>query len=50
MGLYVRKNSQYFVALTILRNKIVGKPNDALPNHGTVLNFDAILARQDKSL
>ncbi|EAL58749.1 gag protein [Wolbachia endosymbiont of Drosophila ananassae] len=47
MGLYVRKSRRYFVALTILRNKIVGKANDALTNHGTVLNFDAILARLD---
>ncbi len=47
MGLYVRKSRRYFVALTILRNKITGKANDALTNHGTVLNFDAILARLD---
>lgn len=41
------KTRRYFVALTILRNKIVTKANDALTNHGTALNFVAILARLD---
>jgi len=47
MELYVRKSRRYFVALIFLRNKKTGKANDALTNHGTVLNFDANLARLD---
>jgi len=33
--------------LTILRNKITGRANDTLTNHGTVPNLEAILARLD---
>lgn len=47
MSLYVRKSRKYFAALTILRNKITQDANDILTNHGTVLNFDAIIARLD---
>ncbi len=47
MSLYVRGSRRYFAALTILRNKITNDANDILSNHGTVLNFDAILARLD---
>ncbi len=47
MSLYKIKSQQYFIALTILRNKIRGAAHDALTNHGTVLNFQAILSRLD---
>lgn len=47
MSLYIRKSRRYFAALTILRNKITQDANDTLTNHGTVLNFDAIIARLD---
>ncbi len=47
MSLYVRKSRKYFAALTILRNNITNEANDVLTNHGTVLNFDAIIARLD---
>lgn len=47
MKLYKEGSRKYVGALTILRNKITGKANDTLTNHGTVLNFDAILARLD---
>lgn len=47
MKLYKEGSRKYVGALTILRNKITGKANDTLTNHGTVLNFEAILARLD---
>jgi len=47
MSLYKIQSEQYFIALTILRNKILGAAHDALTNHGTVLNFRAILSRLD---
>lgn len=47
MSLYIRGSKKYFAALTILRNKITQDANDILTNHGTVLNFDAILSRLD---
>jgi len=33
--------------LLVLRNKIAGTANDALTHNGTVLSFDAIMARLD---
>lgn len=47
MMLYVRNSRKYYAALTIMRNKIIDDANDLLTNHGTVLNFDAILSRLD---
>lgn len=47
MFLYRKGSRRYFAALTILRNKIVNDANDVLTNHGTVLNFDAIISRLD---
>jgi len=47
MSLYKIQGEQYFIALTILRNKIMGAAHDALTNHGAVLNFQAILSRLD---
>lgn len=47
MSLYTRGSKKYFAALTILRNKITQDANNILTNHGTVLNFDAILSRLD---
>lgn len=47
MKLYIIGSSRYFAALTILRNKITQHANDVLTNHGTVLNFEAIMARLD---
>jgi len=47
MSLYKIQSEQYLIALTILRNKIIGAAYDALTNHGTVLNFQAILSRLD---
>uniref|UniRef100_W8BTR9 Retrovirus-related Gag polyprotein from transposon gypsy n=1 Tax=Ceratitis capitata TaxID=7213 RepID=W8BTR9_CERCA len=47
MSLYTRGSKKYFAALTILRNKLSQDANDILTNHGTVLNFDAILSRLD---
>jgi len=47
MSLYKIQSEQYLIALTILRNKIIGAAHDALTNHGTVLNFQAILSRLD---
>jgi len=47
MSLYKIQSEQYFIALTILRNKIKGAAHDALTNHVTVLNFRAILSRLD---
>lgn len=47
MVLYTIGSSKYFAALTIFRNKITKNANDILTNHGTVLNFEAIIARLD---
>lgn len=47
MRLYVRNSRKYYGALTILRNKIIEDANNLLTNHGTVLNFDAIISRLD---
>jgi len=47
MSLYKIQSEQYFIALTTLRNKIMEAAHDALTNHGTVLNFRAILSRLD---
>jgi len=47
MGQYARGSERFFSALSILRNKITGTANDALTHNGTVLNFDAIMARLD---
>lgn len=47
LGLYIRGSRKYFAALTILRNKITSEANDVLTNHGTVFNYDAIIARLD---
>lgn len=47
MSLYKRGSKRYFAALTILRNKVVDEANAVLTNHGTILNFDAILSRLD---
>jgi len=47
MSLNKIQSEQYFIALTILRNNILGAAHDALTNHGTVLNFRAILSRLD---
>jgi len=44
---YIRKSKRYFAALSMSRNKVTGKANDALTIHGTVLNFDAILDKFD---
>lgn len=45
--LYKIGSRRYFAALTIFRNKVTKAANDVLTNHGTVLNFEAILARLD---
>ena len=47
ISLYIKGSRRYFAALTILRNKITHSANDVLTNHGTVLNYDAIIARLD---
>lgn len=47
MSLYTKGSRRYFAALTILRNKITSYANDVLTNHGTVLNYDAIISRLD---
>lgn len=47
MKIYAKGSRRYFSALTILRNKIISDANDTLTNHGTVLNFDAIISRLD---
>lgn len=47
ISLYVKGSRKYFAALTILRNKITQEANDTLTNHGTVLNFEAIISRLD---
>lgn len=47
MRMYKDGSRKYVGALTILRNKVTGKANDTLTNHGTVLNLEAILARLD---
>jgi len=47
MRQYARGSERFFSALLILRIKITGTANDALTHNGTVLNFDAILARLD---
>lgn len=47
MSLYTIGSRRYFAALTILRNKIVSHANDVLTNHGTVLNYEAIISRLD---
>jgi len=36
MSLYKIQSEQYFIALTILQNKIMGAAHAALTNHGTV--------------
>jgi len=45
MGQYARGTERFYSALSILRNKITGMANDALTHNGTVLIFDAIMAR-----
>jgi len=47
MGQYARGSERFLSALSILRNKLSGTANDALTHNGTVLNFDAIMARLD---
>ena len=47
MRMYKEGSRKYVGALTILRNKIIGRANDTLTNHGTVLNLEAILSRLD---
>jgi len=47
MGQYARGSERFFSAFSILRNKTAGKANSALTHNGTVLNFDAIMARLD---
>jgi len=47
MGQYARGSERFFSALSILRKIITGTANDALTHNGTVLNFDAIMARLD---
>jgi len=47
MGQYARGSERFFAALSIFRIKITGMANDALTHNGTVLNFDAIMARLD---
>jgi len=47
MGQYARESERFYSALSILRKKITGMANDALTHNGTVLNFDAIMARPD---
>lgn len=47
MKIYAKGSKRYFSASTILRNKIINEANDILTNHGTVLNFDAIISRLD---
>jgi len=45
MSLFKIQSEQCFIALTILRNKIMGVENDALTNHGTILNIQTIFSR-----
>jgi len=45
MGQYARGSERFISAMSILRNKITGTANDALSHNGTVLNFDARMAR-----
>jgi len=47
ISLYAKGSRKYYAALTILRNKIMDDANDTLTNHGTILNFDAIISRLD---
>jgi len=47
MGKYARGSERFYSALSILRNNITGTANDALTHNGTVLIFDAIMARLD---
>lgn len=47
MKIYIKGSKRYYSALTILRNKIIDEANDTLTNHGTVLNFEAIISRLD---
>lgn len=47
IALYDIGSKKYFAALTIFRNKITQHANDILTNHGTVLNFNAIISRLD---
>jgi len=46
MSLYKIQSQQYFIALPFYETK-AGAAHDALTNHGTVLNFQAILSRLD---
>jgi len=47
MEQYARGSERFFSALSILRKKITGTEKDALTHNGTVLSFDAIMARLD---
>jgi len=47
ISLHKIQSEQYFIALTILRNKIMGAAHDALTNHGTARGTRIILSRLD---
>lgn len=49
IGYYKEGSEQYYVAMGIFRNKIVGPANATLASFSTVLNFKAIIARLDKA-
>lgn len=40
-------SSNFYTAVNIIRNKVIGRANDVLTSHGTPLNIDAILGRLD---
>lgn len=46
---YSKGSEAYYVAMGILRNKIIGEANSTLSSFNTIFNFDAILSRLDQS-
>lgn len=46
---YSKGSESYYVAMGILRNKIIGEANSTLSSFNTIFNFDAIIARLDQS-
>lgn len=49
MDYYTNGSEAYYVAMGILRNKIVGEANSILSSFNTILNFDSIISRLDHS-
>lgn len=48
MNYYLKGSETYYVAMGILRNKIISEANSTLSAFNTIFNFDAIISRLDQ--